>query len=107
MWWTLLGNQSPSDACLTGDRYDGKWEEGEQSGVGVFTWADGSSYNGFWRNGRKHGVGVRVQLPAILLPRADQRLHCAPAIRQPVCEPTYEHCVCSLPADLKHGSHII
>jgi MORN repeat len=43
-----------------GDRYDGKWEDGEQSGVGVFTWADGSSYNGFWRNGRKHGVGVRL-----------------------------------------------
>ena len=43
-----------------GDRYDGKWEDGEQSGVGMFTWADGSSYNGFWRNGRKHGVGVRT-----------------------------------------------
>lgn len=46
-------------ACIaSGDRYDGKWEDGEQSGVGVFTWGDGSSYNGFWRNGRKHGVGV-------------------------------------------------
>ncbi len=46
-------------AACSGDRYDGKWEDGEQSGVGVFTWADGSSYNGFWRDGRKHGVGVR------------------------------------------------
>ena len=41
-----------------GDRYDGKWEDGEQSGVGVFTWADGSMYNGYWRSGRKHGIGV-------------------------------------------------
>jgi MORN repeat len=55
---TTIGLLSGLSCSLSGDRYDGKWEDGEQSGVGVFTWADGSSYNGFWRNGRKHGVGV-------------------------------------------------
>lgn len=41
-----------------GERYDGEWLEGQESGVGVFTWQDGSTYEGFWLNGRKDGVGV-------------------------------------------------
>lgn len=41
-----------------GERYDGEWLEGQESGVGVFTWQDGSTYEGFWLNGRKEGVGV-------------------------------------------------
>ena len=51
----------------TGDRFDGKWEDGYQNGVGVFTFADGSSYNGYWRHGRKHGVG-KLLMP-LLTPR--------------------------------------
>ncbi len=41
-----------------GERYDGEWLEGQESGVGVFTWQDGSTYEGFWLGGRKEGVGV-------------------------------------------------
>ena len=31
---------------------------GEEDGVGIFTWADGSTYESFWRSGRRHGLGV-------------------------------------------------
>lgn len=41
-----------------GDRYDGEFREGEEDGVGIFTWADGSTYESFWRAGRRHGLGV-------------------------------------------------
>ena len=41
-----------------GDRYDGEFKEGQEDGIGIFTWADGSTYNGFWRGGLKAGVGV-------------------------------------------------
>ena len=43
---------------LSGDRYDGEFKEGQEDGIGIFTWADGSTYNGFWQGGLKAGVGV-------------------------------------------------
>lgn len=45
-------------ACPPGERYDGEWQEGQEGGVGVFTWRDGSTYEGFWEGGKKCGVGV-------------------------------------------------
>ena len=42
----------------TGDRYDGEFKDGQEDGIGIFTWADGSTYNGFWQGGLKAGVGV-------------------------------------------------
>ena len=45
-------------APLSGDRYDGEFKEGQEDGIGIFTWADGSTYNGFWQGGLKAGVGV-------------------------------------------------
>ena len=41
-----------------GDRYDGEFRAGEEDGVGIFTWADGSTYEGFWQAGQKHGIGL-------------------------------------------------
>ena len=41
-----------------GDRYDGEFRDGQEDGIGIFTWADGSTYNGFWCGGLKQGVGV-------------------------------------------------
>ena len=41
-----------------GDRYDGEFREGQEDGIGIFTWADGATYNGFWAAGAKQGVGV-------------------------------------------------
>ena len=41
-----------------GDRYDGEFREGQEDGIGIFTWADGATYNGFWAGGAKAGVGV-------------------------------------------------
>ena len=41
-----------------GDRYDGEFKDGQEDGIGIFTWADGSTYNGFWQGGLKAGVGV-------------------------------------------------
>jgi len=46
-----------SCVCV-GDRYDGEFKNGQEDGMGIFTWADGSTYNGFWREGCKEGVGV-------------------------------------------------
>lgn len=43
---------------MAGERYDGEWLEGQENGVGVFTWRDGSTYEGFWEGGKKTGVGV-------------------------------------------------
>jgi 1-phosphatidylinositol-4-phosphate 5-kinase len=49
-------------ACVlslaAGERYDGEWQEGQEGGIGVFTWRDGSTYEGFWEGGKKTGVGV-------------------------------------------------
>ena len=46
-------------ACASaGDRYDGEFREGQEDGIGIFTWADGATYNGFWASGAKQGVGV-------------------------------------------------
>ena len=53
---TTLPTLGPTPCA--GERYDGEWLEGQESGVGVFTWQDGSTYEGFWLNGRKDGVGV-------------------------------------------------
>jgi hypothetical protein len=33
-------------------------QEGQEDGLGVFTFRDGSTYEGLWQQGRKHGVGV-------------------------------------------------
>lgn len=59
------GSRSPADHVIVcdagapaGDRYDGKWEEGLQDGVGEFAFANGSIYNGFWSRGVKDGVGM-------------------------------------------------
>ena len=38
------------------ERYDGEWEAGEESGVGIYSWPDGSTYNGFWIHGKKNGA---------------------------------------------------
>ena len=32
--------------------------DGQEDGIGIFTWADGSTYNGFWAGGAKSGIGV-------------------------------------------------
>ena len=45
----------------SGERYDGEWRVGEESGVGIYTWPDGSTYNGFWSHGKKNGVSIAVK----------------------------------------------
>ena len=44
---------------MPGERYDGEWNAGEEDGLGIFTWTDGSTYDGFWCRSKKHGLGVR------------------------------------------------
>jgi 1-phosphatidylinositol-4-phosphate 5-kinase len=33
-------------------------QAGQEDGVGMFTFRDGSTYEGFWHRGKKHGVGI-------------------------------------------------
>lgn len=35
-----------------------KQQGGQEDGVGMFTFRDGSTYEGFWHKGKKHGVGI-------------------------------------------------
>jgi hypothetical protein len=43
---------------LPGDRYEGEWADGLQSGTGTFLLADGSIYYASWQDGRMHGKCV-------------------------------------------------
>ena len=62
--WSDGGTEAPGGRLLvqgtlkwaSGERYDGEWRVGEESGVGIYTWPDGSTYNGFWSHGKKHGI---------------------------------------------------
>lgn len=42
------------------NRYEGEWENGERSGVGVFYYANGAKYMGSWKNNLKFGVALFV-----------------------------------------------
>lgn len=33
-------------------------QAGQEDGVGMFTFRDGSTFEGFWHRGKKHGVGI-------------------------------------------------
>jgi hypothetical protein len=41
----------------SGDVYQGSWVDGEKSGHGVYTSADGTIYDGFWLRNKKNGHG--------------------------------------------------
>jgi hypothetical protein len=43
---------------LDGERYEGEWEQGFQSGKGTYLWPDGDSYVGSWRRDLLHGFGL-------------------------------------------------
>ena len=49
---------SQTPVCHAGDRYDGEFKDGQEDGVGIFSWADGATYEGFWKQGQKHGIGL-------------------------------------------------
>lgn len=38
-------------------RYEGQWNMGEMSGLGVFTWANGARFEGQWNSGQMDGYG--------------------------------------------------
>lgn len=40
-------------------------QAGQEDGVGMFTFRDGSTYEGFWHKGKKHGVGLFRPAPAL------------------------------------------
>ena len=42
---------------MSGDRYEGQWEEDLKHGVGVYTWKNGTTYSGEWKHGMRHGTG--------------------------------------------------
>ena len=46
-----------------GDRYDGEFADGNEDGLGIFTWSNGSTYDGFWQMSLKHGLGVYRPAP--------------------------------------------
>ena len=57
-----------------GDRYDGEFADGNEDGLGIFTWSNGSTYDGFWQMGLKHGLGVYRPAPV----EANSKLKPAP-----------------------------
>lgn len=73
----------PGFQCLAGERYDGEWVEGQECGIGVFTWRDGSTYEGFWEGGKKAGVGVFRPAPNTpALPGNNLSAHLQPGQQQ-------------------------
>ena len=42
----------------TGDRYEGEWQHGKESGTGTAQAPDGSTFYGYWVDGKRHGEGV-------------------------------------------------
>lgn len=51
----------------TGDRYDGEFSVGQEDGLGIFTWADGTTYEG------THPRDVHAQKAG---PNSCMSLHC-------------------------------
>ena len=43
---------------FTGDRYEGEWQHGKESGTGTAQAPDGSTFYGYWVDGKRHGEGV-------------------------------------------------
>ena len=45
--------------CLpAGERYEGEWADGQESGTATFTGAEGGTYYGSWLGGQMHGKCV-------------------------------------------------
>jgi hypothetical protein len=44
----------------SGMRYEGEWQDGRQSGLGVYTWPGGRRYEGEFKDGERSGQGVQV-----------------------------------------------
>lgn len=56
------GRQIVTAVTVTGDRvtlenYEGRWQNDEMTGPGIYRWSDGSSYDGVLLNGRPQGHG--------------------------------------------------
>ncbi len=91
---SLCRGQCISNTNLSaGDRYDGEFHEGEEDGLGVFTWADGSTYDGFWCQGRKHGLGVYRPAAAEPTSRRSDHRHTgdAPGTNTHACSSSLSH----------------
>lgn len=58
VWEALHPSLSPGCCRTAGDRYEGEWRDGLESGTGTFVLADGSTYYGSWQGGQMHGKCV-------------------------------------------------
>lgn len=66
-------------------------QAGQEDGVGMFTFRDGSTYEGFWHTGKKHGVGVFRPAPGYnALKGAQQR--CGSSSQQKRLKQTLVRC---------------
>ncbi len=45
----------------SGERYEGEWQMGARSGVGIAAWPDGATYIGQWSGDQPHGRGVYIK----------------------------------------------
>lgn len=43
---------------VPGERYEGEWQDGQESGTATFVTKDGSTYYGTWLAGQMHGKCV-------------------------------------------------
>lgn len=51
----------PLKTFENGDTYEGEWDtNGEFSGQGTYTYADGGKYQGQWLGGKEHGFGKEI-----------------------------------------------
>lgn len=45
---------------LSGNEYEGYWENDMKNGEGVMKYSDGFTYKGSWLNDKKHGKGILI-----------------------------------------------
>ena len=45
---------------MSGDRYEGQWNNNMCHGRGTETYVDKSSFTGYWKNDQKDGEGIFV-----------------------------------------------
>lgn len=45
---------------LSGDEYEGNWDDDMKNGYGVMKYSNGFTYKGTWLNDKKHGNGILI-----------------------------------------------
>jgi len=47
-------------------RYEGLWQKGERSGLGIFFYCNGTMYKGEWKSNKKNGFGIFINHEGVI-----------------------------------------